>query len=680
MVPARTIEGDMNKEKITKALEFYAYLGWPVVPFNPHNNKSYIKWKQEASIDMDVISSWVDKYPSCIWAIRTGSKKSGGGGILVVDIDIKDGKPGEENWHLFVNEHDVDLDTVGARSPSGGTHYYYECPDDLELKTGQNHLGEGIDTRGDGGLIFIYPSKRGNSEYQFVSNPHEKKVAPLPKAIANVIKRSHDGAAKQAQIVVDSEDEYNAAVKSLAMLNEHRREVYEEWVEVGMSLSQLDDRGLELWDGWSRQSPKYKMGDCFRKWDSFQPGHGITLKSLHYWAATDSECIRPDVPLPKKKPAKPSEYMAAMEALGWGFRLNVMNDNVEWNGVRLTDPIGAQLHTVLREYGYSFKNYADDCMTTLGLKNSYHPIKAYLESLSWDGEDHVKSLCSHFTDDDDMFDVYLKRWLVGAVARICAHPQGQQNRMLVIDGKQDLGKSYFVRWLCSDMPQMHIEAPISTEDKDDSIRLMSAWVWEVSELGATIRRADREALKFFISKEQVVVRKPYGHADTRRPAAASFIGTVNNEAGFLSDPTGSRRFMAVTMKTIDWRYAIDVEIGQLWAQTYALWKAGEPWQLLEDEKKIATAINAKYEIYDPIEGHIEKYYDIDPARDDWFVPTSDIIDVLKDHGHISGSSYTANTRIAAVLSAKGCSSDKKRLPNGKRPRGWFGVFRDMKVM
>ena len=43
---------------------------------------------------------------------------------------------------------------------------------------------------------------------------------------------------------------------------------YETWVKVGMALKQ-EGYGVEVWDSWSQGSPKYKQGQCERKWRSF---------------------------------------------------------------------------------------------------------------------------------------------------------------------------------------------------------------------------------------------------------------------------------------------------------------------------------------------------------------------------------------------------------------------------
>jgi predicted P-loop ATPase len=211
-----------------------------------------------------------------------------------------------------------------------------------------------------------------------------------------------------------------------------------------------------------------------------------------------------------------------------------------------------------------------------------------------------------------VFALFLKRWLIGAIAKAY---QAEQNRMLVLDGPQDVGKSHFARWLCKPLQGLFVEGPINPDNKDDQIRLMRSWIWEVAELGSTTRRADQEALKYFLTMRQVTVRKPYGKFDIVKPALASFIGTVNNEAGILNDPTGSRRFMVAKLLSINWDYVL-LDVNQVWAQAKALYDAGETWKLQDADADLATQANEDYQIEDPLLSYVLRRFDItgDPAN------------------------------------------------------------------
>ena len=63
---------------------------------------------------------------------------------------------------------------------------------------------------------------------------------------------------------------------------------YQLWLQVGMILHGLDPSGrmLDEWDRWSRQSAKYQLGVCGRKWETFSADHtnGVRVGTLIKWA------------------------------------------------------------------------------------------------------------------------------------------------------------------------------------------------------------------------------------------------------------------------------------------------------------------------------------------------------------------------------------------------------------
>lgn len=53
-----------------------------------------------------------------------------------------------------------------------------------------------------------------------------------------------------------------------------------------MALKSVSEELLSAWDEWSRQSAKYKPGECDYKWQSFRE-KGVTLGTLYYFARLD---------------------------------------------------------------------------------------------------------------------------------------------------------------------------------------------------------------------------------------------------------------------------------------------------------------------------------------------------------------------------------------------------------
>lgn len=384
------------------------------------------------------------------------------------------------------------------------------------------------------------------------------------------------------------------------------------------------------------------------------------------------------------KDRKTVDYLLALKAGKVELRLNVMNDGIEvWGNLkdlpdvptRLSDILQANITNWMQDIGLVGKDRMLDAIATGAYRNQYHPIKDYLNGLTWDGEDRIAKLCAHLDFDDVTTGaVFFRRWLIGAVAKIM---ELAQNFMLVMDGPQGIGKSYLARWLCP-LPDYFIEGAIQPDDKDSYKRLISNWLWEVGELEGTTRKSDRAALKDFITRREVTLRVPYGKYDITKPAAASLIGTINEDgAGFLNDPTGSRRFAVVKLIDIDYAYT-HIDVDQLWAQVMHLYQAGEPWELQPEERKAQVVINEMYEADSPVEQLLRRHYEWsleDEAAGSHFMPSVEVLDTLRLSG-LHGNDRANLMEISTILKREGLQ--KKRV-NGLM--GFYGIRkRDQKVI
>lgn len=364
------------------------------------------------------------------------------------------------------------------------------------------------------------------------------------------------------------------------------------------------------------------------------------------------------------------DYMDALEELGYCLRMNKCNDVVEVNGEPISDPLEAEMRTRMRDIGFKHMPAMQDAYVSHARKNAYHPIKDYLWALEWDGRDYIAEVCSHIRDVHGIFPLWFRKWLIGSCAKVC--DDGTMNPMLVMDGAQDIGKSLFVKWLASGVDKRYFNSShINLDDKDDLIRLITKWIWEVGELGSTIRRTDRESLKQFLSQTSVTVRKPYDHNDMVKPAMASFIGTVNNESGILSDPTGSRRFIVCKVISLDWGYE-DVPVDGVWAQAMNAFKNNESHKLTPDEKVLSNEINEGYEIENPIQDMVEKYCQINLLNEDWWVSSVDLLEYLASRGW-KDTARSSQMALAAAMTKLGVQKVKRYNSLGRYVNGYLGL-------
>jgi len=110
----------------------------------------HVGWQQEATTNPDSIRAiWGGKRAYNI-GIFTGKFKETQS-LVVIDVDVKEGKKGDQSLlRLELEGNDIPA-TFEQRTPSKGTHIVYRC--DAPLRQGTNVLGPGLDIRSKGGYI-----------------------------------------------------------------------------------------------------------------------------------------------------------------------------------------------------------------------------------------------------------------------------------------------------------------------------------------------------------------------------------------------------------------------------------------------------------------------------------------------------------------------------------------------
>jgi len=84
-----------------------------------------------------------------------------------------------------------------------------------------------------------------------------------------------------------SDEELEMVYQLVKCLSKHRAENYEDWVKVGWTLRNIDNRLLSSWVDFSQVSSKYITGECEKLWDKMKLDT-LGIGSLHYWAKHDN--------------------------------------------------------------------------------------------------------------------------------------------------------------------------------------------------------------------------------------------------------------------------------------------------------------------------------------------------------------------------------------------------------
>ena len=150
---------------------------------------------------------------------------------------------------------------------------------------------------------------------------------------------------------------------------------------------------------------------------------------------------------------------------------------------------------------------------------------------------------------------------------------------------------------------------------------------------------------------------------------ASLYGTINNESGFLKDPTGNRRFLVVPLTYIKWQYSKVVNVHQVWAQAMHLYQSGETGRLSQQEVLRRRTINKRFESVSAVKDFLFTHFKEDPNG---FEASAYIVKVLQYAGY-RGTSRQATIELANVARAEGYKECQRKFFKQWRPRGYIGL-------
>jgi predicted P-loop ATPase len=204
----------------------------------------------------------------------------------------------------------------------------------------------------------------------------------------------------------------------------------------------------------------------------------------------------------------------------------------------------------------------------------FHPVRAYLKSLKWDGKRRIDSWLSSYlgVEPSDFIAAVGARWLISAVARIF-RPGCKADCCLILEGPQGIKKSTALKtlgepWFTDEIADLG--------SKDAALQTRGIWIIEIAELNS-VTRAEVGKIKAFMSRAVDRFRPPYGRHLIESPRQCVFAGTVNH-SNYLRDESGGRRFWPALCD----RISIDDlarDRDQIWAEAVACYHNGTPWWL-----------------------------------------------------------------------------------------------------
>jgi predicted P-loop ATPase len=262
----------------------------------------------------------------------------------------------------------------------------------------------------------------------------------------------------------------------------------------------------------------------------------------------------------------------------YDLRYNTIRNEIEISEIGKQEYQSLNENNLFREFQHNKVPYSIN--KTIMLMRSdfvpkYNPIEEYFTNLPpykpAEG-DYIAELCKYINAfKQEAFNQQFKMHMVRTVA--CAMDESFFNKhcLVLVQPQQSGGKSTFIRYLTPE-PLKEYYTENLTVDKDGQIALCENFIINLDEL-ATLSRQDINSLKSIFSKVNVKVRPPFEKKAILMPRRASFFGSTN-DVSFLTDHTGSVRWLCFRIEKIDWGYSKTIDINRVWAQAYYLYKNG----------------------------------------------------------------------------------------------------------
>jgi len=271
---------------------------------------------------------------------------------------------------------------------------------------------------------------------------------------------------------------------------------------------------------------------------------------------------------------------AVMSMFGRRLRMNVFTGRAEFDGNEIEDnDVETVADLIDRTYRYSPGSDAiAKAILSIASRSKYHPLQDYLNGLEWDGIARIPELITALGAEPGIATTYIGSFLLAAAAR-ALQPGCKCDTVLILKGPQGARKSTFATILGG---KWRAELALDPKSKDSKSALAGVWIVELPEL-SSFKGAEARDVKGFISSAVDRYRPAYGRFEVQKPRTCVFIGTTNDDT-FLDDETGARRFWVVEVgERIDTEW-VAANRDQLWAESVARYRRGEPWHLEETDE------------------------------------------------------------------------------------------------
>jgi hypothetical protein len=243
----------------------------------------------------------------------------------------------------------------------------------------------------------------------------------------------------------------------------------------------------------------------------------------------------------------------------------------------------------------------EDAIWQLCLKNTYDPVRDYLDGLEWDGRKRLNTRMIDYlgAEDTELTREIGRLTLIAGVRRV-RKPGCKFDQIIVLEGPEGKNKSTAILTLAQAVGDEYFsdQRLLDIDEKTQQELLHGKWLYECADLTG-LKRADVDKVKAFASRTCERGRRAYGHFVTEQPRRCVIFATTNDEE-YLQSRTDNRRFWPIKTGKIDIA-KLTADRDQLWAE--AAYEEARDASIILAEKfwPVAAAEQAKRLERDPWE-------------------------------------------------------------------------------
>lgn len=207
-----------------------------------------------------------------------------------------------------------------------------------------------------------------------------------------------------------------------------------------------------------------------------------------------------------------------------------------------------------------------------------HPVQEYFKNLlrlnpKTNGYIEALAATVQVTNSEKWLS-YFTKWLVGVVANALNDIGCQNHLCLVLTGEQGSFKTTWLDNICPKTLKSYLFTGKIDPQSKDVLTLIAEYLFiNIDDQLKALNKRDENELKNLITTPAVKYRRPYDVYIEEYPHLASFMASVNG-TDFLTDPTGSRRFLPFEVVKIDLEAAQNISMDKVFSEVLCIYESG----------------------------------------------------------------------------------------------------------